>query len=392
MTFQISNFLSASAAALLLGCTSLGAAHAYEPTGNAIADAFLELLEAEEGTIESYGSVEGSDRSATIEDIRLVQDEGEQVTVTLQKTELSEAQKLANGRLQVGAFSIEGLTLDGDDGSLAIERFSANDLILPSPEEASSKHENGPIAPSYRDLEILNTEVSDETGNAARVERIFVAIDAMDGDLPTASRFALENVVIDADAVDSETRKSLSDLGYESVTLSITGAANWDPTAETAVVDDVRISGPEIGTLQMSLRLGGLSRSVIAELNKNQDDPESALALLQGVTVEAISIRLDNDSLVERVLDMQAKEAGTDRAGIVAQIEGGLPFMLAILQNPEFQTKVSTSLTSFLRDPKSLSIAASPASPVPVAQIMGTVMLAPQTLPQVLGIAISAND
>ncbi|MEP2435261.1 MAG: hypothetical protein ABJH93_00005, partial [Roseibium sp.] len=73
------------------------------------------------------------------------------------------------------------------------------------------------------------------------------------------------------------------------------------------------------------------------------------------------------------------------------QLEGGLPMMLSMHQNPEFQTKVSAALGSFLKRPESLKVTASPSAPVPVAQLMGTVMMAPHTLPQVLGIDIAAN-
>ncbi|WP_417671847.1 hypothetical protein [Roseibium sp.] len=393
MTSHFRKPISAPLFGLALSFTAIVTpAFAFEPSGNDIADAFLTLLEAEEGTVESYGNVTQNGDTVTIEAIKLTEESGKSVVVTLAETALSDAEQLTNGRMRVGKFTINGLNLRADDGELAIASFDASDLVLPSPEEAASSADAGAIAPSYSELEIHGTTVSDEEGNQATVARIFVAIDEMEGDLPTASRFNIEGLVVDTATLDDEGRKALSDLGYDKLTLNAEGSGKWDPETAIVTVSDLSITGLEAGKFTVAFQLGGVTREVVAELNKSQDNPENALALLQGISVEMINIRLDNDSLVERVLDMQAKEAGTDRAGIVAQLEAGLPFMLGILQNPQFQAEVASSLTSFLREPGSLTVKASPASPVPVTQIMGTVMMAPQNLPQVLGIAVSAND
>lgn len=66
--------------------------------------------------------------------------------------------------------------------------------------------------------------------------------------------------------------------------------------------------------------------------------------------------------------------------------------MLSMLNNPEFQAKVAGAATAFLKDPKSLSASAMPGTPVPFAQILGTAMMAPQSLPDILGVTITANQ
>jgi hypothetical protein len=366
-------------------------ASAYDPTGNEIADAFLSLLESEQGTVESYGAVTESGGTVSIESLKLADENDKNLGVTIAQTDLSGGELLSTGRLKLSKLAMTGLNMDADDGSLSIAAFSSTDLVLPSPSEMSKSDDKAPVSPSYADLEILGTTVQDENGNQATAARIFVAIDEMDGDIPTASHFAVEGLVIDAESLDDDGKKALTDLGYDKLTLVVTGSGKWDPEAATLVLDNLTISGQDAATLQLSLSLGGLTREVVNKLNKTQDEPEKALGLIQGITVQSLSLKVDNDSLVERILDRQAKEAGTDRAGLVAQLEGGLPLMLSLLQNPDFQAKVATALGSFLKEPGTLEIIATPGAPVPVAQIMGAAMMAPQTLPQVLGVGISAN-
>jgi hypothetical protein len=99
-----------------------------------------------------------------------------------------------------------------------------------------------------------------------------------------------------------------------------------------------------------------------------------------------------DDSATGKVLDFVAKQQGTNRESIIAQAKGTLPFALAQLQNPAFAASVSAAVGAYLDNPQSLKIAAMPANPVPVAQIMGAAMAAPQSIIGVLGLAITANE
>jgi hypothetical protein len=108
--------------------------------------------------------------------------------------------------------------------------------------------------------------------------------------------------------------------------------------------------------------------------------------------LESLSIRFDNAGVVERALDMQAKMMGASREDIVAQLNGALPFMLNAINNPAFQEKVAKAGQAFLSDPKSLTITLNPAQPVPFKDITDNAMSAPQTLPDMLGIDVTANN
>ncbi|WP_289036314.1 hypothetical protein [uncultured Roseibium sp.] len=384
---------STLAAGVWLGAMALAfSAEAFTPSGNQTADAFLELLEAEGRTVESYSSVEESGDTVSILDIQLKDEADADMSASIGKIDLTGAAQLAGGRTKVDALALSDLTMKASDGSLHVASFSSTDMVLPSAAEMAGSDDVPPIAPSYGEVEILDATVTDDEDNQATVERIFIAIDAMDGDLPTASRFNIKGLVLDAETIDDDASETMADLGYEKITVDIEGAGKWDPDAATVIVENLKLTGEDAGTFQIDLKLGGVTRDLVNKLNETQGEPEDALGLIQGVTVETISLKLDNDSIVERVLDKQANEAGMERSEMVAQLEGGLPMMLSMLQNPEFQNKVSAALGSFLQSPETLKVTASPSAPVPVAQLMGTVMMAPHTLPQVLGIDIAANE
>lgn len=367
-------------------------ATAFTPTGNDVADAFMAVLETDDGMVDSYGSVSEGGETVIIKDLLLKRKDDDKKSATIATTTLRDGVVQSNGRLKLGTLSMSDLSVTAEDGDLDIGSFTATNLVLPTPEELSGNDGKPVIGPSYDTLEVLDATISDGDGNEFEIGRLFTAIDEMDGDLPTAFRFAIDDLKIDASNLDEDAQKSLTDLGYETLTLSAEGQGRWDPEEETLEVKNLRLTGTDAGTFALNLSLGGVSRDVIAKLGAMEGDPESAMGLVQGISVQNVSIRLDNSSLVERVLDMQAREAGMDRATLVQQLTAGLPMMVSILQNPAFQEKVVTAATTFLNDPVSLEVTVAPANPVPFAQIMGQAMMAPQTLPEVLGVDVVANS
>ncbi|MBO6757090.1 MAG: hypothetical protein JJ902_12245 [Roseibium sp.] len=367
-------------------------ANAFDPTGNPVADAFLALLEAEDGKVDSYGELTESGGRVEIMDIKVSSDASdEDVQVSIAVTVLNNGTVDDDGRLTLDGMELKTMTMSSDSGGLDIGSFMATDLVLPSVAEVAASDELPLSGPSYRTLEILDVKVTGDEGNTVELDRVFSAIDGMSGDLPTDIRFSLDNVRLDAASLDSETEKTLTDLGYDKVAVNVAGAGKWDPDTATADISELIVSGDDVGTIKLQLTLGGITRDLVDQLNTTGGSPEDAFGLVQGVTIGGLMIDLQNASLVERVLDMQANDAGMDRAAYVQQLSATLPLMLAVLQNQAFQDKVAGALTAFLNDPISLNVSAAPQNPVPMAQIMGTVMMAPQALPDILGIEIIAN-
>lgn len=378
--------------AVLMGVSMVaGPVLAFEPTGNDAADAFLELLQVEDGTVDSYGSVNENGDKVTISEIRLSNESDDDSAVYIATVTLDNGVVLDSGRLALDSLAMGGIEVDSDEVTMELSSFNATALTLPAPGEVKGNGTTPGVGPNYATLEINGISLVSEDGNAFDIARLTSTIDAMSGDLPTAGSFSIEELTVEAENLDEDGKKALTDLGYETMTISVSGTGAWDPEAATLKVSDLNIEGEDAGALTVSLALGGVTREVMEQLNTTQDDPGKALGIVQGVLVENITITLDNESLVERVLDAQAKEAGTDRAAFVTQLNAGLPMMLTMLQNQAFQDKVSTAVATFLENPVNLTVTAAPANPVPVPQIMGAAMMAPQSLPQVLGVDIQAN-
>ncbi|WP_299814413.1 hypothetical protein [uncultured Roseibium sp.] len=389
MMFFRSHRFAAGLAASLFALQGLPAL-AFEPSGNEVADAFLELLDSEEGTVESYGAVDTSGDAVSIRDLVITNEEKDDARVTIGTTTLTGGALQENGRLKLSSLDLENLEFAADDGGMSLKNLKATSLLLPSAAEV--KADKAPVNPSYSTLEISGIAIRDENGQIADVEKITSSIDAMDGDLPTAGSFSVSGAKIDVDKIEASESKSLSELGYKTLTVDLSGSGKWDPETATISVPELKINAQQAASLSLSFSLGGVTRDVIMQLNQSSGDPKEAMTALQAVTVQKLGIRLDDDSLTGRILDVEAQKAGLETPVYVERLTGSLPLMLGLLQNKELQDKVEQAVTQFLTTPDSLEINAAPGVPVPVAQIMGTAMFAPHMIPQILSISIAANE
>ncbi len=363
---------------------------AFEPTGSATADAFLSLLEAEDGTVESYGSATEADGTTTISDLVLVNDGGASGKVIISKTSLSGGEVLDNGRLKLSALMMESLELTDEDGRVLLQDISATGLLLPSLEEA--KADKSPLGPGYKTFEANQLQIFENDAKIADIAKVTSSIDGMDGDLPTGGSFSMTGATIDVEQLEAEETNALRGLGYTKLTLDIAGTASWNPDAATVVIPSLKIDAKDAAALSVSLSLGGVTREILTKLNENSDNPQEAMALAQNVTVDAATIRLDDASLTNRVLEQEAKKMGVETPTYVSSLTGSLPLMLGMLQNKELEAQVSQAVTTYLNAPGSLEVTAAPGAPVPIAQIFGTAMFSPQMIPQILSLAIKANQ
>jgi hypothetical protein len=390
MFSRVSGFAAGLTAAVSLIALQTSPALAFDPTGNEIADAFLTLLDSEEGTVQSYGSVAASGNTVTISDLLITNEDDKDAKVTIVSTVLTGGELQSNGRLKLENLTLESLELAADDGGMSLDNISVSALVLPSAEEA--KTNVSPVGPGYESFEATSIQIRDEDGKVADIQKISSSIDSMDGDLPTSGQFAITGATIDVKQIEADEAQSLTDLGYETLSVDVSGSGKWDPDAATINVPALNINAKDAASLTISFSLGGVTRDVVTQLNETSDNPEEAMALLQNITIANAKIRLDDESLTGRILDQEAQKAGVEVPVYVSGLTGGLPMMLGVLQNKELEAKVTEAVTEFLTTPGSLEIAASPAAPVPVAQIMGTAMFAPQMIPQILSVGITANQ
>jgi hypothetical protein len=175
-------------------------------------------------------------------------------------------------------------------------------------------------------------------------------------------------------------------LDYDTVDASITMDSEYDTTADTVTVHLLSIDAAGIGKVTFTGKASGLSVKGLTDPAKSKDARAAA-------KLDAMSVRLDNAGVVERMLDMQAQLLGGTRDDVRSQlVDGALPFALSFVKNAAFRDQFQKAAEVFLKDPHSLTITFAPAQPVPLGEVMRTAGHSPTQLPDLLSPTVEANN
>jgi hypothetical protein len=311
---------------------------------------------------------------------------------------MEDVSEAGNGAYVIGSIAAPSFSQTKDGISFSFEGAVVEGYYVPGPDETD------PIAKAglYRQLSVGEIAVSTESGAPIfTLDGITAEMNAYEPGKPLEVDAKVRDFMIDFTNVpEPQARAGMEELGYSKLRGRGTVSGVWDPdSGKLQVSEEFQID--DAAELNIDVDLGGYTAELVAAMQQMQeqmkDQSEQAmgmamLGLMQQMEINSISIELVDDSATGRVLDYVAKQQGTNRESLVAQAKGILPFALAQLQNPAFAAKVTAAVGTYLDNPKSLSIVSTPASPIPLAQIMAAAMSAPQTLIDVLSVTVRANN
>ncbi len=203
--------------------------------------------------------------------------------------------------------------------------------------------------------------------------------------LPTSVFAKNEGIRVPVGTMQDEEAKALfAALGLDDVVWSDETRLYWDEATQDLRLERLMMNIEGLGRVEASARFAKVPRELF-------EDPEGKgqIAVVTTQFVDA-SIVYKDAGLATKGLAHIAETQGIpvedfrdaliDQAGQAAEP----------IQNAAFTRMVSEAASTFLNDPKELKVTLTPANPVPLAQILGS-MAAPQTLPDLLNVKITAN-
>ncbi|MBB3608996.1 hypothetical protein [Rhizobium sp. BK602] len=205
---------------------------------------------------------------------------------------------------------------------------------------------------------------------------------------------------------DPKSKEAISQLDLQQLNGKIAMKGSWELGPGKIDITEYSLDFKDIGKLNFALSFSGYTPAFVKSLqstlktvrsNPNQQDAQQAagiamLGLLQQLTFNSAQIRFDDASITSRALEFAGKQQGVSGKQLADTLKAMTPIMLAQLNIPELQNAVSAAVSSYLDNPKSLTINASPDKPVPLPMIIGAAMGAPNSIPQVIGLKVSSND
>ncbi|BCP53041.1 hypothetical protein K32_16580 [Kaistia sp. 32K] len=380
MNLTVSGFAVRSltlASALMLSTAAFAA-----PDAQKIADAFVAAAQTRDEAKVTFDAAKADGDNVTLSNVVIKAKHGGDVTIPLLVIE-SPIERTAGGFTAASIGFDSGKIVDKET-TINWTKGLAKDAIVPAPTEINSKAKITP----FSNLEISTISVvSTEAPAPITVDSFNVALGNVIEGAPNDGQLHVNGVNVPGDVLksDEQTKDWVEQLGYDKLNFDVAVDGSYDGSNKTFTFKSISFDGKDVGKLAITGTFGGLPREKL-------QDPDKLSELAATATVDAATIRFDNAGIVQRVIDMQAKAMGATPDQFVDQISGALPLLLSVVGNQNFQDRIATAATAFLKDPKSLTITAAPGNPVPVMQIFGAASTAPQTLPDVLAVDIKANN
>ncbi|WP_199914493.1 hypothetical protein [Aminobacter sp. MSH1] len=375
----------------------LNAALAQDAT--AVAERLKAVLAAQNLTL-SWTSVSG-DASETVLEGTSIAMAGEDKPVSVGKVTLGGITE-ENGGYKIETLSTEAYSLTEGTTKVDVSPLTIGNVSLPA--EGSTD----PLA-SFLMYETANLDnVSVKIGDKQAFQMTNFAAEVTPPADGNAMEFtgSAEKFTADLSLVeDPQSKAAIDALGYQNISGDFQLAGTWQPTDGRMALSNYDITVDAAGTLGMTFDLGGYTvdflKSVQDLQKKMADQPEGTdnsaqglamLGLMQQLTFNGATVRFDDDSVTNKVLEYVGKQQGMSAKDIANQAKAIVPFMLMELNNPELAAQVTAAVTAYLDNPKSLEIAAKPASPVPFALLAASGMSNPKELPKTLGLTVTANQ
>ncbi|WP_156899451.1 hypothetical protein [Pleomorphomonas koreensis] len=374
MTISSRWSLTVAAVALTVGLAGPAMAAA---TPEQVTAALTKLLAADKAVTVTLGTPAQTDDGVVYHDVTIKEADGGETKIAV---------------LTIGKPEVEGDTLSADSivaenvtGTSKGDNLTVASLEITAPVFTGKETGNRIDAISAEGISLTQPGKSPLAIDSAGVDLSDYA-----DDVPHAIDISVEGIAVDPASVDDSGQFAgqLKAMGYDKLTLGFYGSGSLDETSGDLVVNEITIDGTDLGTVTLTGTFGGLDADTIKQL-KQKNPPEEALSK---VTLKQASLYYGDASLAGRIIALQAKQMGQEPAAFVGQITGALPLFLSVIGNQPFQDKLAGGLTTFLKDPKNLTITAKPAAPIALLDLVVTSQTAPQTLPDVLKADVIANQ
>ncbi len=205
---------------------------------------------------------------------------------------------------------------------------------------------------------------------------------------------------------DPGTKDAIDKLKLQALSGDMTMNGSWEVASGTVDVEEYAVDLDDVGRLNMSFGFSGYTLAFIKSMqeaakaqaanpNKQQADQAASLAMLglmQQLSFIDAKISFEDDSITKRAIDYAASRQGMTGDQLAQTIKGMAPLMMASLNVPDLQNMVSAAINTYVDNPKNFTMTAAPEKPVPFPMIMGAAMGAPNTLPKMLGVTVTANE
>lgn len=294
----------------------------------------------------------------------------------------------------IGEISLDGLAVSvPEQGSFSLDRFAIGGIVFPkfSLLKAAMESEHGGLEPDPTTLvpqiafvEFLGAKALLSGKPPGSLDRLRFELRDYVGVIPTTATADLRALQIPADVVtDESAREILRGLGIDQISVDYGYRIRWRETDSKLFIDDFHIQVADVGSLTLSLVLGGLTRDMLA------DTPDTD-KMMENLIFEEARIVFEDKSITDRTIRYFAKQTDADPETLRTETADAIPLTLRVAISDEgLRAKIAPALKAFLLKPGRLTLVARAKEPLPLGMVVMTASMDPQSLTELLNIEVT---
>ena len=199
-------------------------------------------------------------------------------------------------------------------------------------------------------------------------------------------------------AATPESRELFDALGYKKLVLHAEGTGSYDE-ATGRYATGTKLGVDDAGALHIAYALAALTPARLTALltpifmaGSGEPDPALLMHAAGPIALESFTLRFEDASLTRRLLAYAAKLQGIDEQTLISNMAALAQLGIGTMGQPEFTAAAIGAMTSFLKDPRSITFSVAPAKPVEIQELMALDPANPGAAITLLGISVKAND
>lgn len=296
----------------------------------------------------------------------------------------------ANG---LGEFLLKGINFAAGGGEYVnLDMFSLADIKFPALEalvnlEEAGKNNDIPAImkaiPTLGKYQTSGLEVRIPGQGEVSLKDSKIEMAEFIGPIPTKLDVVVNDLKMPVSMMEGEAKQVLSAMGFKDLLVSYGLKAAWEEASKVLSMN-TSANLKDGGDINVDVSVGGVPRSMF----ENPMTAEQVVALL---TVNSANIAFDDRSIVDKGMGVVAAQQGVDVATLKAQAVGMLPFVLQMLNKPQFVSELSDAIKTFLDTGGTIVASATPSAPVSIIQLMGVGVSAPGAVIDLLNVKVRAE-
>ena len=303
-----------------------------------------------------------------------------------------------DGAAALGSMEFAGLTFPDLTAFLDLIGLELDEAAAPVRDAAIRKALYG--LPKLSRFAIGDVSAGQAGAAPVTLKSLTLDLDRYIGPFPAEAALSIQDLVVPGPllTLDPRAAEIFNGLGFTDLVLGITAGETWDEAAGRV---DARfgVAVRDAGELALTYTYAGvtedwlISAIAVAGLSPGESDTEAVLTVLDGLGLEAGTLRVTDRSLLDRAFAYAAKRQGLTIEGSAyrEQMRGALPFLLSAALNADLSRLLITPLQAFLAGGQTLVVEARPAAPVPLPALNEAIEGAPLTLPSLLNLTIRSE-